>query len=315
MNQRLPNTLIVGVPKCGTSSMHTYFRDHPQVYVSEKKELHWFSRDRIAANLAGPGDREVFDRIAPTFDAYKAHFADARDEPVVLEASPSYAYFNDTVIPRLKDTLGSDLKIILQIRNPIKRAHSTWVHMVTNGRETLSFHDAILAEERRAAEGYGDFWRYAGHGFYAPQIEPFVANFGRENVKVIVLEDFNRDRKQGFLDLARWLGVDGSFLPKDLDIAYGHTGRAKNPALKATLDAATAAAVKLKRMIPKGLYDRARILNAKLGRMNTTRDVYPLEDRTWDQLAERFRTDLERTSALIGQDLTPWLDRPRGGHQ
>ncbi len=312
MSDRLPNFLLAGVPKSGTSSMHAYLRGHPDIYLPERKELHYFTHDLLAENVNGPEDRNIWERTVASLDEYRSFYRDAESQKIVGESSPSYAYFH-SIIPRLRYTLGDDLRVLIMIRNPIRRAYSTYVHMVVNERETLSFHDAIMAELKRKQRGYGDFWRYAKHGLYAKPIEAYQLAFGTERVKVIVLEEFNRDNEAGLADLLAWLGVDSTYRPRDLGAAYGHTGTAKSAALKSVMQNASAFAVRVKKLVPSGLYQRAKRFNARLNRANTSRAEFLLEDRTWDYLAGYFREDLALTSELIDKDLSEWLKRPDKG--
>ncbi|GBE30130.1 sulfotransferase domain protein [bacterium BMS3Bbin04] len=312
MPDRLPNFLLAGVPKSGTSSMHSYLRGHPQIYLPDRKELHYFTHDLLAECLEGPGDRQVWERTVATLDEYKSFYSGAGSEPIVGESSPSYAYFHQA-IPRILERLGDDLRVLIMIRNPIKRAHSTYVHMVTNQRETLSFHDSIMKEAQRKTQGYGDFWRYAEHGLYSQPIEAWIKAIGRDNLKVILLEEFNSDNEAVFAELLSWLGIDSTYRPGDLGAAYGHTGTARNKALKSALNSAASFAVTVKRMLPSSLYLRAKRLNATLNRANTSRADFPIEDRTWEHLSDYFREDLLLTGELIGKDLRGWLDKAQLG--
>jgi Sulfotransferase family len=314
MSDRLPNFLLAGVPKSGTSSMHAYLRGHPDIYLPDRKELHYFTHDLLAENLQGPGDQATWERTVSSLDEYQSYYREAGSQKIVGESSPSYAFFH-SILPNLRYMLGDDLRVLIMIRNPIRRAHSTYVHMVVNNRETLTFHDAVLAETRRKSEGYGDFWRYAEHGLYFRPIEAYRDALGTGRVKVIVLEEFNHDNDRVLKDLLSWLGVRSDYRPHDLGAAYGHTGTAKNMALKSVLSNAATLAVQVKKLVPTNLYARAKRFNARLNRANTSRDQFPLEDRTWDHLADFFREDLQRTSELLGKDLSSWLVRPSEGSE
>ena len=107
----LPDFLIVGAPRSGTSSMHRYLREHPDIFLPSRKELHYFSFSLLTAHLNGPGDEDVPHNLCETLNEYERHFADAGNEKAVGEVSPSYLLFNEC-IPEIKRVLGDKVRII-----------------------------------------------------------------------------------------------------------------------------------------------------------------------------------------------------------
>ena len=175
MTARLPSFVVIGVPKAGTTSLYSYLQDHPGIYMPEKGELHFFTSAIIGAACEGPGDQATYERICKTREAYDSFFEGAGHAQVVGEASPSYFFFPGC-IPRLKATLGENVKLVLVLRNPVDRAHSNFTHLRRSGREALPFEEALDREEERKSNGWGDFWRYREHSHYAERLAVYLTS-------------------------------------------------------------------------------------------------------------------------------------------
>ena len=144
----LPNFLIVGAAKAGTTSLFEYLGEHPQIFTPAKKEPKFFSYGCYPSPLKGPGDDLVESQIVKNFDEYKKLFDNSDAYPLRGEASPDSLYYWNGAIPKIKKILG-DVKIIIMIRNPANRAFSNYMHLIRDGRETLNFEAALDAEEYR----------------------------------------------------------------------------------------------------------------------------------------------------------------------
>lgn len=221
---RLPNFLVVGAPKAGTTSMHRYLSEHPAIYVPPKKGLHYFTYDHLREKINGPGDREAIAGFCKTFPEYESHFADVPSQcQAIGDASPSYLYFS-SCIPQIQKYLGSSTKIIIMIRNPIDRAFSMYLHLVRAKRETLSFYDALQAEDDRLKWGWGDAWFYKAHSLYCSKIKDYLEAFGHNNVKVIEHNDFSNHTLHTMQEVYSFLGVDKTYIPHNIGVVYGKTG-------------------------------------------------------------------------------------------
>lgn len=203
----LPNFLIVGVPKAGTTSLYKYLSQHPDVYVPQIKEPHYFSRNFLLKCISGPGGDRATKDVCTTFTKYEKLFNGVKSETSIGEASPSYFYF-DECIGDIKSTLGSEIKIIILIRNPIARAFSNYLHLIRERREKLTFFDALQHEKIRVESGWGDFWRYADHSLYASRLAKYFDAFDRKNIKVIIFEEFAANTANTVRSTFEFLGVD-----------------------------------------------------------------------------------------------------------
>lgn len=207
MPSPLPTFLIVGAAKCGTTSLASYLRAHPQVHVPEAKELYFFSRD---------------DLYAQGLDAYAAQFAGADGATAIGEATPDYMFF-----PWCAERIGAslpDVRLIACLRDPVLRAHSHYLHWYDDkARERRSFPEAIadelggpLDERREDPEERPPYFGYVARGLYLRQLERLAALVGRERLHVVLLDEMERDPEAVFAGVCRFIGVDPDVRPENL---------------------------------------------------------------------------------------------------
>src|SRR3954449_7353640 len=194
---RLPNFLIVGAPKCGTTSMADWLREHPDVWVPPEKELAFFDREERADDVAW----------------YRACFAPARRESAVGEATPTYMTRRET-IDRIAALL-PDARLIDMLRDPVDRAYSHYWHWYERKGERRTFAEIVdeeLREERtgdvgRWAPARPQGYSYLAHGHYTRQLDWLEERFPPETVHVILFDDLQRDPVGVFKAACRFLGV------------------------------------------------------------------------------------------------------------
>ncbi len=297
---RLPNFVVIGAPKSGTTSLFYYLRQHPDVYLPVRKELHYFSYGFIAANAQGPGDALTVSALCKTLEEYRAHYREVADQKAVGEVSPSYLYY-DQVGEAIARTLGPDpVRIVAVLRNPIEKAYSQYMHLVRDGWEKLGFHEALQAESERRAQRWGDFWRYAESSLYAPRLRAYLERFGRENVRVLLFDDLAADPAGAMRGLFGFLGVDSAF-PCDTSKVLNRSGRSRFRLVSDFFSQPNPLKALAKRLIPERVRVplRLAILNWNTGAKGT------IEPRAEDFLRDYFRADVDDLAALLGREL-PW---------
>ena len=191
MTARAPNFVVIGAAKAGTTSLHGWLSQHPEIFVPAQKELHFFAGPWLRENSNGPGDARVLQDLAPSWDAYLAHYKEAGSARAVGDISPSYFAWwpsRDAIRERLDDP-----KIILLLRHPVEKAFSQYTHLLRDGRETLSFWDGLQAEPERSAKHYGALWRYLEGASYALPTQRYLEAFGPDRMQVLWFEDLVRD--------------------------------------------------------------------------------------------------------------------------
>ena len=180
----LPNFLVIGAPKAGTTALHTALASHPALYMSPIKEPKFFLSDGPPPTRGGPGDALTYREHVWKRQDYEALFDAAPDGTLRGESTPLYMYDPDAM-RRIRDLI-PDAKLIAVIRDPVERAHSNWTHLWSAGLEPIGdFVQACGEEERRIAAGWASFWHYTGLGRYGEQLEHIFTMFPREQVLVI----------------------------------------------------------------------------------------------------------------------------------
>lgn len=291
--------------QAGTTSLYYYLKDHPQVFMPGKGELHYFTSEFIGAACEGPGDRATFARVCRDWEGYCAFFAAAGARQVVGEASPSYVFFPEC-IPRLKEVLGSEVKLILALRHPVDRAYSNYLHLRRSNRETLSFEAALTAEGNRKAQGWGDFWRYREHSLYADRLAAYLAEYPRGQLEVVIFEELIRKPLVVVSRLFAFLGVEPAYRPRNLDIVYNKAGNARSPLLGALLRASGKWGAVARRLLPEGLYGRLQRARDRLAVANREGVKERLSAEVRQSLFRDFEADVARVEHLLGRDLDLW---------
>jgi hypothetical protein len=203
----LPDFLVIGVPKAGTTALYAALVRHPQLFLPGVKEPKFFLSDGAPpCRRGGPGDRQTYGEHVWRRDAYEALFAAAPPGTRRGEATPFYLY--DLRAQGRIRRLVPHARLIAMLRDPVDRAHSNWAHLWAAGLESESdFVAACRAEPRRRAAGWAHFWHYIGQGRYGEQLAHLYGLFPREQVLVLRYRDL-RDRPADTLDqVCAFLGV------------------------------------------------------------------------------------------------------------
>lgn len=301
---RLPNFLIIGTAKAGTTSLYRYLRQHPDVFMPAVKEPRFFAYAEDPPAMKGPGDARTnrTSGAVYTFEAYRALFAAAEDEPAVGEASPNYLY--SASAPRLiREHLSGDVRLIAVLRNPVERAYSHFLHLVRSGREPLrDFEAALDAEDERIARGWEWSWHYTRMGFYHAQLTRYLAHFDPDRLAIRLFEDFKADPVAFTQDIFRVLGVDDAFVP-DTSLRYEKTGVPRSDRFQRFLHNPDNVLRRLSRYVLSESV-RERILTTM---KNVNLEKPPLAPEVRIRLVDTFRDDVLRLQDLLGRDLAHWL--------
>lgn len=298
----LPNFLVVGAAKCGTTSVHHYLRQHPEIFVPERKELHYFAYPEMERNSRGPGDAKILPLACGTREAYEACFASAATT-AVGEVCPSYFYYLEAA-RRIQAELDS-ARIIVLLRCPVQKAFSQYMHLVRANRETMAFPEALLAEPERIARRWSAMWRYAEGSLYADRLERYLRTFGPERVKVLLFQDFVRDPTAVLQEMFEFVGVDPTFRVRPL-AARNPGGRPRSRVLADLVVKPNPVVAAARRLLPPRVTDRVK---AVLMRINTGKKG-TMEPEAAEFLTRFFRRDVARVERLLGRSLETWLGRP-----
>ena len=274
----LPNFLIIGAAKAGTTSLYHYLRQHPDVYMSAVKEPAYYASASVATAHSG--------RVG-TRDEYERLFAAATTERARGEASPQY--LNDEAAPgRIAADL-PDVQLIVSLRNPVDRAYSSYLGRLAFGAERRPVEEAL----RRGTY-------YFDSSLYHAPLTRYLTRFGRTRLKVLLFDDLVANPHGTVQEVCEFLGVarDGAV---DTSVKHGAAAVPHSPAANAFF---WTIAHSVRRYLPESLRDTG--IGGRVQRL-LVRPPDPLPAAIRRQLQADFRDDILRTEALIERSLAAWL--------
>lgn len=272
----LPNFLVIGAPKAGTTSLYVHLRAHPEIFMPELKEPRFFGYE-------GRGGREKFP--IQTLEEYAALFAGVAGETAIGEATPHYLIYPNAA-ERIRALL-PQAKLIASLRDPVERSYS--VYQMNRRNRGLNADVPFLA----AIE--------TDHNLretYHAMLERYFQRFPPGQLRMILLEDLERSPATTMRGLYAFLGVDPGFAP-DLSKIANPGGEPRNRLLHRLLSDPRLRG--LSRGFPEPVVERLRATRSR----NLQKQPLRPEDRR--KAIGFFREDILRTQDLIGRDLSAWL--------
>lgn len=283
----LPNLLVAGVPKAGTSTVHNLLSRHPEVFMAQVKEPHFFTYHTCG-----------WPRWAvQTMDEYRALFEQGEGARFVGEGSTWYAYSREAA-ESIRAHL-PDVKVIIMLRNPADRAYSNWTFNVTGGWESITdFREALRAEDERREQRAPWHLYYFHAGLYHRQIKNYFELFGRDRVGVFLLEDLKRDREATMADMYAFIGVEPAPDGR-ASSAHNRTYAIRNRTVQRFMRSNGPLKQFLRFAVPRSVWTPVRRLVVRRNRHRPA----PLSPALRAELLEAYRPDVQRLQALLGRDL------------
>jgi Sulfotransferase family len=291
----MPNFLVVGAMKSGTTALYYYLEQHPQIYMSPVKEPDFFCLE---------GQKDADANSVTDIEAYRDLFKGVSDERAFGEASHCYLY-EPGAVDRIRHYV-PEARFIAILRNPIDRAYSHYLHMVRNGTEPVADFAQALREEEIGAHPGRTFQDYIGVGLYHGQLKRYFDTFGRHRIRVYLYEDLSNAPLGTLRDAFRFLGVDDTFVP-DVSLRRNVSGEPKHKSLDRFLQRPNPVKRVLKLYLPAGLRWRLSEVVDTLKTRNLTQPA-PLPREVRQQLIEVYREDVRNLAGLIDRDLSGWLE-------
>jgi len=296
MDVSLPNFLIVGAQKAGTTSLYYYLKQHPDVFMSAVKEPQFFASGAVTENVYGPGDESA--AVIRDVAAYRALFTNASHARARGEASTIYLY-DEEAPSRIRAEL-PEVKLVAVLRDPVERAYSNFLHLVRDGREPLSeFAEALKREPERRTQRWSANWRYRDKGLYACQVERYLQLFDREQIRFYLFEEFDDDPGAIVKDIYRFLGVDSNFT-QNLSLRLNVAGVPRSRGLQAIVRRQD----RLKWLVDPLVPDRLRSRLLRVQNSNLSRPALAPEVRA--SLLDGYWEDIARVGELTGLDVSRW---------
>lgn len=300
----VPNFLIIGAPKCGTTSLHQYLSQHPQLFMSQNKEPHFFAYAGKMPDFCGPGDDLAGTNRTSVvqWEDYKALFEGAGDAIAIGEASTMYLYWPEA--PERIHHYLPQTKLIAILRHPVERAFSHYLHLRGDGREWLAdLQAAIDQEDTRIAQHYAPAWHYRRVGLYGEQIRRYLDRFSRDQMRIYLYEDLKRDQMGVIQDIFEFLELDPRFQP-DTSVRHNvYKEVRKSQWLHQFLTHENPVKTVLRPLIPKPIRQQAA---TKAYKQNY--QPAPKFDPTLKPaLIHLFKDDILQLQDLIQRDLSHWI--------
>lgn len=294
----MPNFLIIGAARSGTTSLYYYLSQHPQVFLCPVKEANYFALAGEELNFRGGA--AGFLRATSVTDRaqYEALFAGAGSRPAIGDVSPRYLSDPRAAIRIAREAPGA--RLIAVLRNPIDRAYSAYLRRVRDGIEPAAdFRAAIRDEERRLRERWATSG-YVTNGFYAKQLEPYLERFGKDRLRIYRFEQLQREPATLVRDLCQFLGVDDAFRP-NLETTHNPSGIMPNPWVRLAWRKSHLLRQWVRPWIPQ------RLRHWAFQRVNRNLVKPALDDTLRRELIEVYRDDIHKLERMLDWDLSDWL--------
>jgi hypothetical protein len=296
--------VVVGAPKCGTTSLHRWLTSSVQVYTP-KKELHYFGRDL------------TFRTPRMSLATYEGHFEYAPEEAIRGEVAIWYLY-SSTAAHEIR-AYAPDARIIATVRNPVDFLYSMHSQAVFNNDEPeRDFEKALAGEAAHAASSEHSKYAYAMHATryrelacFGTQLQRYLSVFPTEQVHVIVLDDLATKPAEEWLRLSAFLGIP----PSGVDVLgrVNPNKRRRSPLLsRAASTFGIQLVPRLAPKTPRPLKAFGRGVLQGLDRWNTVfEERPPMDAGLRSRLTEEFIPEVEKLEMILKRDLHSWKSSGR----
>lgn len=276
----LPNFLICGTQRGGTTSLARYLMEHPEICIPRKKEIHFFDLN--------------YERGIKWYE--RQFRACKKDFKAIGEASPFYMYLES--VPERIHSLLPDVKLIFILRNPVDRAYSHYWYEVKLGFEYLSFEEAIMREEERLARGdlfSKQHYSYLDRGKYVIQLERFLEYFPREQMLILMHQDLLEKPDQVMRQIFEFLAVDSDFRSPNWKLKRYNVGGV--PTIWALQ--------RLGGLMGRNIF--AKGMRYLISAINLKRGYPPMEQALRRKLIEYYRSYNEKLEKFLDKGLESWF--------
>lgn len=300
MSDRWPDFFIVGAPKCGTTSLFEYLRQHPDLHLLPDKEIHFFGNDLKWRTRYHPVSR------------YRELIEAAQMQTILGEASVFYMASRSAAAEI--HGVAPDAKIIVMLRDPVDMIHSLYVEGLRSGSENLvPFEKAFEAETERKLgrlrvtrdnPGVEEANYYSEIALYSEQLERYLDLFGTDQVHIIFFEDLKRDPAEVYAKVCGFLGVNEAFVP-NFEIHNEHKAIRNFWIWRLVKHPPDRLRALWRSFFPRWL--RSAVLSRVGSLYLGPKKRSDLSPEIKQKIREIYRKDVVRLSELTGRDLSNWL--------
>ena len=307
-HELIPDFLIIGAGKCGTTSLYMYLKQHPDIFIPRVKEPNFYGYENKSPKDFGDSLSDVkhFQESVTRFSDYVNLFENAAPGQIKGEMSNTYMYHKQA--PGRIKYYNPDMKLIAILRQPAGRLYSRFLHLARESRlPTRDFSDCL---DRQSI-----WWKrndLIREGFYYENLKPFYKLFPGNNIRIYLYEELNNHSSRVLRDIFRFLNVNPDFQP-DLTTRFNQSGIIKNKFLNGIYGQKGLLTSGLKAIFPPSMVDRLKqntylqkTVNNLRGK-NLEKPKPDPEVLNW-LTREVYANDIMQLQELIGKDLSHWLN-------
>ncbi len=297
----LPSFVVIGAARAGTTALHSYLRQSPQIFMPDRKEPNFFAFEDEVLACQGPGADFINNSVTRLAD-YRALFDAAAPGALIGEASPLYLYAEKA--PRRIAHHIPKARLVAVLRNPVDQAFSHFLYATKYRIEPVAdFAEALRREDERMASGWQPLFGYSRFPRYADQIARYHAVFPKEQLLIRTYDEFQAEPSRVVGDILRHIGADTSFRP-DMREKLNAGGRPKNAAFQDFLMKSNPLTRAIGLVVPQKARMRIR---DRLAALNLRRDD-DMPRAARQLLHDRLDDQIRALGPMIGRDLSSWLN-------
>lgn len=296
----MPNFMILGAAKAGTTSLYAYLRQHPQIYLPRIKEPNFFAYGEATFDRQGPGAEIIRRNAIMTSAQYAQLFAGVTQETAIGEASVTNLW------PRACERIqqyAPGARLIVLLRQPVDRAYSHFLHHRRLGLEPQADFAAALADEpNRLRQQWPLSFCYRRMSHYAADLQNYLQRFPREQLRIYLYEEFVARPQALLQEIFTFLGVDATFVP-DMSVHYNVARLPRSSWLMTFLRQPHWLKAWFSPLLPAVLRQR---LARQIQHYNWKKPP-PLAPELRDEMTLSFQDEIAQLQRLLGRDLSHWL--------
>jgi hypothetical protein len=304
--EALPDFLVIGAGKSGTTSIDKYLDQHPDIYIPRKKEPNFFGYENLQPEEPGLSGEDLrhYQNSVTNLKDYINIFSEAAPNQKKGETSNTYLYHPDA--PSRIRYYVPDVKLIAILRQPADRLYSRFMHLARENRTpTKKFSDALVKTSI--------WWQrndLINEGFYYRHLKRYFDSFPTSNIRVFLYEDFQQRPLEVMQEIYSFIGVDASFQP-DVSLRYNESGLIRNKFLNKLYGQGGWLSRSIQNLLPS-LYRKLKTNLALKKKMLALRGKN-LEKKEMDPQVRKaltlevYKEDILNLQSLLQRDLSNWL--------
>jgi len=297
----LPDFIVIGASRSGTTSLHHYLGQHPEIFMCPRKSPNFFVAEDPIPEREGPVARQMMSQWVAEPESYEALFSGAREGAAIGEVSP--VYLQSWAAPERIRGLCPEARLVAILRDPAERAWAHYMGRKRDGLDTRESFEAII--EAELAEGLPDdvaFGSYLGCSRYGHFLGRYFEVFPREQIRVYLFEELRDSPRELLRDMFSFLGVDPAPSETISTSRHHQSGQVRGAFRRSLWTRSVGLRTRLRPMLPAGVRRLAAPLFLK------DLDKPRLDPALRARICEALAPDIERCQELIARDLAEWLE-------